>query len=81
MNAVEEPISAVTHIQNTLPAPPTEIAATTPTRFPIPVNRAEIVEALKTIALRGENPKKKFRIVVDYDPEFPFVAVDVFDLG
>ena len=45
------------------------------------VNRAEIVEALTTIALRGENPKKKFRIVVDYDPEFPFVAVDVFDLG
>lgn len=45
------------------------------------VNRAEIVEALKTIALRGEDPKKKFRIVVDYDPEFPFVAVDVFDLG
>ena len=30
------PISAVTHIQNTAPAPPAEIAATTPTRFPIP---------------------------------------------
>lgn len=45
------------------------------------VNRAETVEALKTIALRGEDPKKKFRIVVDYDPEFPLVAVDVFDLG
>ena len=35
-NAVEEPISAVTHIQNTAPAPPAEIAATTPTRFPMP---------------------------------------------
>lgn len=45
------------------------------------VNRAEIVEALEVIALRGENQKKKFRIIVDYDPEFPFLAVDVFDLG
>lgn len=44
------------------------------------VNGSEIVEALKTIALRGMDPKKKFRIVVDYDPEFPLVAVDVFSL-
>lgn len=44
------------------------------------VNRAEIVNALETIALRGADPKKKFRIIVDYDPEFPFLAVDVFDL-
>lgn len=44
------------------------------------VNREESVEALKTIALRGIDPKKKFRIIVDYDPEFPFMAVDVFDL-
>ena len=26
----------MSHIQNTAPAPPAEIAATTPTRFPIP---------------------------------------------
>ncbi len=45
------------------------------------VNRVETVEALKIIALRGKNPKKKFRIVVDYDPEFPFMAVDVFELN
>lgn len=45
------------------------------------VNRGETVEALKTIALRGEDLKKKFRIVVDYDPEFPFMAVDVFELN
>ena len=36
INAVEEPMIAVIHIQNTAPAPPAETAATTPTRFPIP---------------------------------------------
>ena len=40
MKAVEEPIRAVTHIQNTAPAPPAEIAATTPTRFPMPTRVA-----------------------------------------
>ena len=34
--AVDAPISAVTHIQNTAPGPPAEIAATTPTMLPIP---------------------------------------------
>ena len=33
-------MSAVTHIQKTAPAPPAEIAATTPTRFPIPTRVA-----------------------------------------
>ena len=40
MNAVDDPIKAVTHIQNTAPAPPAETAATTPTRFPIPTRVA-----------------------------------------
>ena len=40
MNAVAEPIRAVTHIQNTAPAPPADTAATTPTRFPIPTRVA-----------------------------------------
>lgn len=44
-------------------------------------NNERSVEALKAIALRGLNAKKKFRIVVDYDPEFPLIAVDVFDLN
>lgn len=38
--AVEEPKRAVTHIQNTAPAPPAEMAATTPTRFPMPTRVA-----------------------------------------
>ncbi len=45
------------------------------------VKRAEMIEALNTLALIGEDPKKKFRIIVDYDPEFPFMAVDVFELN
>ena len=40
IKAVDEPIIAVTHIQKTAPAPPAEIAATTPTRFPIPTRVA-----------------------------------------
>ena len=40
MNAVDDPIRAVSHIQKTAPAPPAEIAATTPTRFPIPTRVA-----------------------------------------
>ena len=40
MNAVDEPTSAITHIQNTAPAPPAEMAATTPTRFPMPTRQA-----------------------------------------
>ena len=40
MNAVDAPSSAVTHIQNTAPAPPAEIAATTPTRLPMPTRVA-----------------------------------------
>lgn len=36
MKAVEEPMMAVIHIQNTAPAPPAETAATTPTRLPMP---------------------------------------------
>ena len=40
MNAVDDPISAVTHIQKTAPAPPADTAATTPTRLPIPTRVA-----------------------------------------
>ncbi len=40
MKAVEEPRRAITHIQKTAPAPPAEMAATTPTRFPIPTRVA-----------------------------------------
>ena len=35
---------------------------------------------LKRITLRRLDGKEKFRIVVDYDPEFPLIAVDVFNL-
>ena len=42
---MEEPIRAVIHIQKTAPAPPAEIAATTPTRLPIPTRVA--VETIK----------------------------------
>ena len=38
--AVEEPSKARSHIQKTAPAPPAEMAATTPTRFPIPTRVA-----------------------------------------
>lgn len=38
------------------------------------------VEMLKRITLRRLDGKEKFRIVVDYDPEFPLIAVDVFNL-
>ena len=40
MKAVEEPRRAISHIQNTAPAPPAEMAATTPTRLPIPTRQA-----------------------------------------
>ena len=40
MKAVDEPMRAVTHIQNTAPAPPAEMAATTPIRLPIPTRVA-----------------------------------------
>ena len=40
MKAVDEPMMAVTHIQNTAPAPPAEMAATTPTRLPMPTRVA-----------------------------------------
>ena len=37
---MEAPIRAVTHIQNTAPAPPMETAATTPTMLPMPTRVA-----------------------------------------
>ena len=37
---VEAPSRAVTHIQNTAPAPPADTAATTPTRLPMPTRVA-----------------------------------------
>ena len=40
MNEVDAPSSAVTHIQNTAPAPPADTAATTPTRLPMPTRVA-----------------------------------------
>ena len=40
MKAVEEPSRAMIHIQNTAPAPPAEMAATTPTRLPMPTRQA-----------------------------------------
>ena len=40
IKAVEDPSSAEIHIQNTAPALPAEMAATTPTRFPIPTRVA-----------------------------------------
>ena len=38
--AVEELRMAISHIQNTAPAPPAEMAATTPTRLPMPTRVA-----------------------------------------
>ena len=40
MKAVEEPSRAMSHIQNTAPAPPALMAATTPTRLPMPTRQA-----------------------------------------
>ena len=40
MKAVEEPMRADSHIQNTAPAPPAEMAATTPMRLPMPTRVA-----------------------------------------
>ena len=40
MKAVEEPMRAESHIQNTAPAPPAEMAATTPMRLPMPTRVA-----------------------------------------
>ena len=40
MKAVDEPMRAVIHIQNTAPAPPAEMAATTPIRLPMPTRVA-----------------------------------------
>ena len=37
---MDAPSRAVTHIQNTAPAPPTDTAATTPTRLPMPTRVA-----------------------------------------
>lgn len=37
---MDAPSKAVTHIQNTAPAPPADTAATTPTRFPMPTRVA-----------------------------------------
>ena len=46
IKAVEEPSRAITHIQNTAPAPPAEMAATTPTRLPMPTRQAvEMIRA------------------------------------
>ena len=40
MNAVADPIRAITHIQNTAPGPPMAIAVATPARFPVPTRVA-----------------------------------------
>ncbi len=49
MKAVDEPMMAVTHIQNTAPAPPAEMAATTPTRLPMPTRVAvDTINVCKT---------------------------------
>ena len=40
IKAVEDPSRAITHIQKTAPAPPAEMAATTPTRLPMPTRQA-----------------------------------------
>ena len=39
-NAVAEPMSAITHIQNTAPGPPMAIAVATPARLPVPTRVA-----------------------------------------
>ena len=40
MNALADPINAITHIQNTAPGPPITIAVATPARFPVPTRPA-----------------------------------------
>ena len=47
MKAVAPPRMAITHIQNTAPGPPTEIATATPATLPVPTrDAAEMVNAL-----------------------------------
>ena len=43
-------------------------------------NNERHVGALREIALKRLNGKEKIRIIVDYDPDFPLIAVDVFEL-
>ena len=50
MKLLAEPMIAKIHIQNTAPAPPAEIAATTPTRFPMPTRVA--VETISACSIR-----------------------------
>ena len=40
--AVAEPISAITHIQNTAPGPPMAIAEATPAKLPVPTRVATL---------------------------------------
>ena len=51
-------MTAVSHIQNTAPAPPAEIAATTPTRFPMPTRVA--VETIRDWREESEPPFAPF---------------------
>ena len=44
INAVEEPMTAVIHIQNTAPGPPMAIAPATPAIFPVPTVPANAVQ-------------------------------------
>ena len=59
MKAVDEPISAVTHIQNTAPAPPAEMAATTPIRLPMPTRVA--VETMRAWTPEMALPSRSVR--------------------
>ena len=52
MNAVDDPISAVTHIQKTAPGPPNAIALPTPMMLPVPI----VFASVATIADQLEIP-------------------------
>lgn len=44
-------------------------------------NRGRAVEALQQLLWPEADIKKKFRIIVNYDPEYPIFTLDMFDLN
>ena len=45
------------------------------------VNRRCAIEALQQLLWPGADIKKKFRLIIDYDPDFPLFIASLFDLN
>ena len=44
-------------------------------------NRGRAVEALQQLLWNETEMKEKFRLVIDYDPDFPLFIASLFDLN